>query len=91
MEPETDRRTIMVFVRDTEEDIGTGYKTTGTWREGLFDSSPWREGEYRCDCVRGPMLYYGSDEFPCGNSRFLVERIVVWDTGETVYSECGYT
>lgn len=84
-------RTIMVFLRDTERGIGNGYKTRGSWREGGFDPSPWREGEYRCDCARGPLLYYGSGAFPCGDSRFLIERIVVWDTGETVYSECGLT
>ena len=90
MEPEADERTVMVFLRDTERDLGTGYKTAGTWREGRFDASAWREGGKRCDCVRGPMLY-GSGTYPCGHARFLIERIVVWDTGETVYSECGLT
>ena len=83
-------RTIMVFVRDTEGGLGTGYKTRGMWREGRFDDTPWREGEYRCDCARGPLLY-ASGTFPCGDSRFVVERIVVWDSGETVYSESGFT
>jgi hypothetical protein len=85
-----DRRTIMVFLRDRERELGTGYKTTGTWCEGRFDGTAWRGGELRCDCARGPLLY-GSGSFPCGHSRFLIERIVVWDTGETVYSECGFT
>jgi hypothetical protein len=89
--PEGERRTVMVFLRDRERGLGTGYKTSGVWRDGRFDDAPWREGEYRCDCVRGPFLYHGSDGFPCGDSRFLVERIVVWETGETVYSECGLT
>lgn len=87
---EAEPRTIMVFLRDTERDLGTGYKTTGSWREGRFDDTPWREDEYRCDCVRGPLLY-GSGTFPCGDSRFVVERVVVWDSGETIYSECGFT
>ncbi len=88
--PEGDQRTIMVFLRDRERGLGTAYKTTGLWREGHFDANEWREGEYRCDCVRGPLLY-SSGAFPCGDSRFAIERIVVWDTGETVYSECGLT
>lgn len=80
----------MVFLRDTVRDLGTGYKTRGTWRQDAFDHTPWSAGEYRCDCVRGEILH-GKKDLPCGDSRFLVERIVVWDTGETVYSECGYT
>ena len=85
-----EERSIMVFLRDTETDLGTGYKTHGIWREGTFDPAPWSEGEYRCDCARAEILH-GAGEFPCGTSRFVVERIVVWDTGETVYSECGFT
>jgi hypothetical protein len=81
-----EQRAVVVFLRDTERGLGTGYKTTGTWREGRFDDSPWSEGEYRCDCARGPLLHW-NDTFSCGDSRFRVERIVVWDTGETVYSE----
>jgi hypothetical protein len=81
-----ERRTIMVFLRDRERELGSGYKTTGTWRNGRFDDAPWREGEFRCDCARGPKMYL-SGSFPCGDSRFVVERIVVWDSGETVYSE----
>jgi hypothetical protein len=85
-----ERRTIMVFIRDLERDLGTGYKTTGGWRGGVFDDAPWREGELRCDCVRG-LLLYGSGTFPCGSSRFTIERIVTWNAGETVYSERGLT
>jgi hypothetical protein len=85
-----EERTIMVFLRDRQRDLGTGYKTKGIWRHGRFDASTWREGEKGCDCVRGPLLY-GSGVYPCGNSRFLIERIVVWDTGETVHSECDFT
>jgi hypothetical protein len=81
-----DERLIMVFLRDHERNLGTGYKTRGLWRDGVFDAEPWRSGEFACDCLRGPMLY-GQGEFACGAERFQVERIVVWDTGDTVYTE----
>lgn len=83
-----EHRTIMVFLRDTVRGYGTGYKTQGHWVDGAFDPREWRSGAKRCDSVRGPMLYL-SGEFPPGESRFVIERIVVWDTGETVYSEIG--
>jgi hypothetical protein len=81
-----DERTIMVFLRDRERDLGTGYKTRGLWQGGAFAAEPWRSGEFACDCTRGPMLY-GRGDFACGAERFPIERIVVWDTGETVYAE----
>jgi hypothetical protein len=87
---EHEQRTIMVFLRDTERGLGTGYKTQGEWIGGVFDPSPWSNGELRCDSVRGPLLHMGGD-YLRGTSRFVVERIVVWDTGETVYSETGTT
>ena len=85
-----EERTIMVFLRDTERGLGIGYKTRGAWQGGTFDDRPWSEGDHRCDCVRARIVY-GSDDAPCGSTRYVVERIVVWDTGETVYSECGLT
>ena len=87
--PPPEERTIMVFLRDTERDLGTGYKTRGLWRAGVFDASPWSEGEFRDDRARA-RIFYGIADLPAGRSRFVVERIVEWDTGETVYSECGY-
>lgn len=78
----------MVFLRDTERDLGTGYKTKGGWRGGVYDPFPWSEGELRCDCARAG-IFYSTGEFDCGRTRFVVERVVVWDTGETVFSECG--
>jgi len=86
--PGGESRTVMVFLRDTERGLGTGYKTAGDWRDGRFDDSAWREGAYRCDCARGPLLH-PKGTFPCGTSRFVVERIVTWDAGATVYSETG--
>jgi hypothetical protein len=85
-----DERLIVVFLRDYERDLGTGYKTRGLWRGGVFDAEPWRSGEFACDCLRGPMLY-GQGRFACGAERFRIERIVVWDTGETVYMEADRT
>lgn len=86
--PEREQRTVVVFLRDRERGLGTGYKTRAEWIGGEFDDSPWRQGEFRCDSVRGRMLYNGG-EYPAGETRFTIERIVVWDTGETVYSETG--
>lgn len=83
-----DERTIMVFVRDTERDLVAAHKSQGRWQGGAFDDSPWAEGEFRCDCARARFVY-SSGEYPCGSSRFLVERIVLWETGETVYQEHG--
>lgn len=81
-------RAVMVFVRDLERGLRNGRKTRARWVDGRFDDAPWREGPYRCDCARGALLY-GGEGWACGRTRFVVERIVVWDTGETVYSECG--
>jgi hypothetical protein len=83
-----EQRTIMVFLRDRERDIGTAVKTKGDWVGGRFDPTPWSAGEYRCDSVRGRLLYVGGEYAP-GISRFVVERILLWDTGEFVYSETG--
>lgn len=83
-----EQRPVMVFFRDTERGLGFSYKTPGIWRGGVFDAAPWKVGRYRCDCARGTLLY-STGEFACGSDRFPIERIVVWDTGVTVYSECG--
>jgi len=80
-----DRRPILVFLRDTARDLGTAYKTQGFWDAGAFDAHDWSAGEYACDCSRG-LIFYGSGEFACGGSRFVLERILEWDTGETLYS-----
>jgi hypothetical protein len=85
-----EERTVMVFIRDTKRDLGFGYKTRGSWRGGVFDPSLWAEGDNRCDCARA-RLVYRSGEYPCGTTRFVIERVVTWDTGDTVYSECGHT
>lgn len=77
---------VVVNFRDTERDLGFAYKTSGTWRDGVFDSSPWSTGEFRCDCARGGLLYRNGS-FACAQRRFRIERIDVWETGETVYSE----
>ena len=79
-------RPVVVSFRDLERDLGFAYKTSGTWRDGVFDSSSWSTGEYRCDCARGGLLYRNGS-FSCGQRRFRIERIDVWETGETVYSE----
>ena len=84
--PGVEERPIVVLFRDAERDLGFGYKTRGSWREGVFDSSPWSTGEFRCDCARGGLLYR-TGSFPCGQRRFRIERIDDWQTGETVYSE----
>jgi hypothetical protein len=83
-----EEKTIMVFLRDTERGFGTGYKTKGHWVDGVFDATLWATGEKRCDAVRGPLLYLSGD-FAAGTTRFAIERIVVWETGETVYTETG--
>jgi hypothetical protein len=77
---------VVVFLRDTRTALGVGCKLKGTWVDGGFDDSSWRLGEHRCDCARG-RLFYTRGPHPCGRSRFVVERILRWDTGETVYSE----
>lgn len=78
---------VMVFLRDRARGLGTGYKMRLPQPEGAFDVEPWQSGgAFACDSVRGPMLY-GNGEFEAGEGRFVVERIVLWDTGETVYSE----
>ena len=74
-------RTLLVYLRDRERDIGTGFKTRGRVADGRLGDAPWRTGEYACDCVRGAILY-GGGEFACGRSRFQVERVFDWDTGE---------
>ena len=84
--PRLEQRPIVVSFRDAERDLGFAYKTSGTWRNGVFDSSPWSTGELRCDCARGGLLYRNGS-FACGQRRFRIERIDVWETGETVYSE----
>jgi hypothetical protein len=84
--PRLEHRPIVVNFRDSERDLGFAYKTSGTWRDGVFDPSPWSSGEYRCDCARGGLLYRNGS-FACGQRRFRIERIDVWETGETVYSE----
>ncbi|HEX6068456.1 MAG TPA: hypothetical protein VFZ18_01490 [Longimicrobiaceae bacterium] len=81
-----EERPIVVFFRDAERDLGFGYKTSGSWRDGVFDASPWSTGEFRCDCARAGLLYR-TGSFACGQRRFRIERIDVWETGETVYSE----
>jgi hypothetical protein len=83
---DVDERIVMVFLRDRVRDLATGYKTRGTWIGGRFDDGSWRTGDRACDCVRGPMLY-GGRQFDCGAERFRIERIVVWDTGEEVFTE----
>ncbi|HEX6909907.1 MAG TPA: hypothetical protein VF142_05920, partial [Longimicrobium sp.] len=59
----------------------TGFKTRGLAAYGCLDDTPWRTGEYACDCVRGAILY-GGGTFACGRSRFVVERVFDWNTGE---------
>ena len=80
-------RTLLVYLRDRERDIGTGFKVRGLVADGAFDDAPWRTGEYACDCVRGAILYGG--EFACGRSRFQVERVFVWDTGQELRVDPG--
>lgn len=74
------RRTVMVFLRDRERDIGTGFKTQVALLGGEWDHAPWQTGAFACDCVRGHLLYVGG-EFACGTSRFAVEQVVDWQTG----------
>jgi hypothetical protein len=83
---EVEERTIVVFFHDTLRDLVTAYKTKGCWIDGSFDPRPWSEGELRCDSVRGSLMYQAGDH-PAGRSRFVVERILLWETGELVYSE----
>jgi hypothetical protein len=83
-EPEQGRRTVMVFIRDRERDLGTGFKTRGTVTAGEFDDAPWQAGEFACDCARGSILY-GGGEFPCGTSRFVIEQVLDWETGESLH------
>lgn len=80
--PEQTQRTVMVFLRDRERDIGTGFKTRVTVAAGRWDDGQWRDGAYACDCVRGHILYVGGD-FACGTSRFVVEQVVDMESGET--------
>ena len=77
---------ILVFFRDLERGLGIGYKTKGVWRDGQFDETSWSEGELRCDCARGRLIY-PAEEIACGRERFVIERMVIWDSGETIYSE----
>ena len=83
---DTLERPILVFFRDTERGLGIGFKTKGVWHDGRFDEAPWSEGEFRCDCARSRLIYPAA-EIACGRERFVIERIVIWDTGETIYSE----
>ena len=77
---------VMVFFRDTERGVGVGYKMRGAWSDGVLDTTAWQSGEYACDCARGRLLD-AAGEFACGAQRFVIERIVAWNTGETLYSE----
>lgn len=70
----------MVFLRDRERDIGTGYKTRAALIDGQWDDEPWRSGAYACDCVGGHILYVGG-RYACGTSRFAVEQVVDCDSG----------
>jgi hypothetical protein len=78
--PKQAQRTVMVFLRDRERDIGTGFKTRVTLVDGELDYEPWRTGEYACDCVRGNILYVGG-RFACGTSRFAVEQVLDYESG----------
>lgn len=75
------QRTVMIFIRDKERDIGTGFKTRVTLVDGELDYDAWQNGEYACDCVRGHILYVGG-RFACGTSRFVVEQVVDYESGE---------
>jgi hypothetical protein len=79
---------VMVFLRDTLRDAGFGYKMRGTWQDGVLETTIWESGEYACDCARGRLLD-PSGEYACGTERFVIERIVAWNTGEALYSETG--
>ena len=81
-------RTLMVRIRDRERDIATGYKTRGSVDGGRFDDAPWRSGELACDCVRGRIVY-GGGAFPCGGTRFRVEEVFDWETGEALRVDPG--
>lgn len=83
--PATGTHKILVYLRDTVVGVTFACKTDGTWHEGIFDDQPWIRGDRRCDCQRGPLVYPGRD-FTCGEDRFLVERIVLWETGETIHA-----
>ena len=81
---------IVVFIRDTQTNLRTGYKTRSAVRDGDVDVTKWATGEFRCDCARAPLVH-GPGEYECGETRFVIDRIVLWDTGETIYSESGLT
>lgn len=59
---------------------------------GRFQDYIWSDGNFACDCNRTYYWNYADGEGPdidvqCGDSRFLIEKIVVIETNEIVYEE----
>ncbi len=60
-------------------------------REEKHDFFIWADGNYSCDCNRS-IFFYDYDEnkeMDCSDGRIVIEKIVIRETGEIVYSETG--
>lgn len=79
----TDTKTGKQRVYDTEE-----YFPKDGWSDYL-----WTDGNYSCDCNRYLFFQRADGKTPslgkakCGEGRYLVNSIVLKDTGEQLYSE----
>lgn len=81
---------VDVHLLDTETGKRAVYQHDYEYPEGeTFDTYLWEEGNYSCDCNRA-LFFYGYEDgenYLCGDSRFVVEKIVNRETGELLYSE----
>ena len=78
---------IDVYITDTITNKQSVYHDDCNYID--FNPFIWEEGNYACDCNRGLFFYNweGDEEFECGDSRFIIDKIINRGTGEILYNE----